>query len=304
MATSSVFAALSLLLIAAATMVFGIGFFPEESYKGPIPERGYLMNKRHQLIATSPAYRVLNKVLLVFAYWSEKLPLGNFRKGLGRRLARSGYMGGFTADEFLAFCVVAAIFFFSLSFFFMTSVTGESRVPLCFVAAMFGTYFPIMYLDERVMQRLTQINRDLPYMLDVLALSVGAGLDFNSSLERIVTKDTTKSPLIDEMRYVLQEVKMGTTRREALINLKDRVPSDYISGLVSSVVQAEQMGTPLTNILRIQAAAIRLKRSQRAEKLAGEAPVKLIMPLLFIVGAVLLTLFGALIIRAIRGELF
>ncbi len=106
------------------------------------------------------------------------------------------------------------------------------------------------------------------------------------------------------MRYVLQEVKMGTTRREALINLKDRVPSDYISGLVSSVVQAEQMGTPLTNILRIQAAAIRLKRSQRAEKLAGEAPVKLIMPLLFIVGAVMLTLFGALIIRAIRGELF
>ena len=304
MASSTIFAAMSLLLIAAATVVFSIGFFPEESYKGPIPERGYLMNKRNQLIATSPAYRVLNKVLLVFAYWSEKLPLGNFRKGLSARLARSGYMGGFTADEFMAFCVVAALFFFSLAFFFMTSVTGESRVPLCFVAAMFGTYFPIMYLDERVMQRLTQINRDLPYMLDVLALSVGAGLDFNSSLERIVVKDSTRSPLVEEMRYVLQEVKMGTTRREALINLKDRVPSDYISGLVSSVVQAEQMGTPLTNILRIQAAAIRLKRSQRAEKLAGEAPVKLIMPLLFIVGAVLLTLFGALIIRAVRGELF
>ncbi len=197
MATSTIFAALSLLVIAAATMVFGIGFFPEESYKGPIPERGYLMNKRHQLIATSPAYRVLNKILLVFAYWSEKIPMGNFRKGLSMRLARSGYMGGFTADEFLAFCVVAAIFFFSLAFFFMTSVTGESRIPLCFVAAMFGTYFPIMYLDERVMQRLTQINRDLPYMLDVLALSVGAGLDFNSSLERIVTKDSTRSPLID-----------------------------------------------------------------------------------------------------------
>lgn len=304
MATSSIFAAMSLLVIAAATMVFGIGFFPEETYKGPIPERGYLMNKRNQLIATSPAYRVLNKILLVFAYWSEKLPLGNFRKGLSTRLARSGYMGGFTADEFLAFCVVSALFFFGLSFFFMQSVTGEARLPLCFVAAMFGTYFPIMYLDEQVMQRLTMINRDLPYMLDVLALSVGAGLDFNSSLERIVTKDSTKSPLVEEMRYVLQEVKMGTTRREALINLKERVPSDYISGLVSSVVQAEQMGTPLTNILRIQAAAIRLKRSQRAEKLAGEAPVKLIMPLLFIVGAVMLTLFGALIIRAIRGELF
>ena len=138
----------------------------------------------------------------------------------------------------------------------------------------------------------------------LFALSVGAGLDFNSSLERIVTKDSTRSPLVEEMRYVLQEVKMGTTRREALLGLKERVPSDYINGLVSSVVQAEQMGTPLTNILRIQAGAIRLKRSQRAEKLAGEAPVKMIMPLLFIVGSVMLTLFGAIIIRAVRGELF
>jgi tight adherence protein C len=153
------------------------------------------------------------------------------------------------------------------------------------MASIFGFYFPLMYLDEQVMTRLTRINRDLPYLLDVLALSVGAGLDFNSSLERVVVKDTTASPLIDEMRYVLQEVKMGTTRREALINLKDRVPSDYITGLVSSVVQAEQMGTPLTNILR-------------------EAPVKMIMPLLFIVGAVMLTLFGAIIIKAVKGELF
>ena len=301
---SVVFASLALLVMAAATMLFGLGFFPDETYKGPRPERGYLANKRNQLIATSPAYRVLNKTLMVFAYWAEKMPLGNFRKMLSTRLARSGYMGGFTADEFMAFCVVAALFFSGLAFFFNTSVTGEARLPLCFVAGMFGSYFPVMYLDEQVIRRLTQINRDLPYMLDVLALSVGAGLDFNSSLERIVTKDTTKSPLVEEMRYVLQEVKLGTTRREALLNLKERVPSDYISGLVSSVVQAEQMGTPLTNILRIQAAAIRLKRSQRAEKLAGEAPVKLIMPLLFIVGAVLLTLFGALIIRAVRGELF
>ncbi|MCP4867511.1 MAG: type II secretion system F family protein [Proteobacteria bacterium] len=304
MPASQVFAMLSILLTVVAAMMFGVGFFPDETYKGPVPERGYLMNKRNQLIRNSPLYRILNKVLMVFAYWSEKMPISKVRNGLSVRLARAGHLGGFTGDEFMAFCVVSMLFFFFLCFFFMQSVTGEARLPLCFVAGMFGAYFPIMYLDEQVMQRLTQINRDLPYMLDVLALSVGAGLDFNSSLERIVTKDSTQSPLVEEMRYVLQEVKMGTTRREALLGLKDRVPSDYITGLVSSVVQAEQMGTPLTNILRIQAGAIRLKRSQRAEKLAGEAPVKMIMPLLFIVGAVMLTLFGAIIIKAVRGELF
>lgn len=304
MTSSQVFNILAVVIGMAAVFLFALGFFPEETYKGPVPERGFLMNKRNQLIAGSPLYRMLNKLLMVFAYWSEKLPIGGLRNLLGLRLARAGHLGGLTADEYLAFCVVSTLFFFFLGFFFMQSVTGEPRIPLCAVAGMFGCYFPIMYLDEQVMRRLTRINRDLPYMLDVLALSVGAGLDFNSSLERIVQKDSTKSPLVEEMRYVLQEVKMGTTRKDALLGLKERVPSDYVSGLVSSVVQAEQMGTPLTNILRIQAGAIRLKRSQRAEKLAGEAPVKMIMPLLFIVGAVMLTLFGAIIIRAVRGELF
>lgn len=301
---SAVLSALALLMAVAAMFLFGLGFMPDEEYKGTIPERGYLMNKRRQLMAQSPLYALLIGILKVFTFWTERLPITNLREALRERLARAGYLGGFTPDEYLAFGVFSSLSFFALAFFFNTSVTGSPRLPLCFVAAMFGAYFPVMYLDEQVMSRLTSINKDLPYLLDVLALSVGAGLDFNSSLERVVNKDSTNSPLVEEMRYVLQEVKMGTTRKEALINLKDRIPSDYISGLVSSVVQAEQMGTPLTNILRIQAQAIRLKRSQRAEKLAGEAPVKMIMPLLFIVGAVLLTLFGSIVVRAVRGELF
>ncbi len=301
---TSIVGILATLVAMGAVVLFAIGFIPDESYKGPVPERGFLLNKRMNLMRGSATYRALNLILKIFAFWAEKLPLGGIRSALQERLARAGHLGGFTADEFLAFCVVSAISFFSLGFFFNTSMFGTPNVPLCVVAAMFGTYFPIMYLDEQVMNRLTNINRDLPYMLDVLALSVGAGLDFNSSLERIVTKDSTNSDLIEEMRYVLQEVKMGTTRKEALLNLRDRVSSDYISGLVSSVVQAEQMGTPLTNILRIQAGSIRLKRSQRAEKLAGEAPVKMIMPLLFIVGAVMLTLFGSIVVRGVRGELF
>ena len=301
---STVVVIIASLLIIVATFLFGLGFIPDETYKGPVPERGYLLNKRVQLMGQSPAYRVLNKLLMIFAYWFEKLPIPGVRSVVGTRLGRAGHLGGFTADEYLAFCVVSSISFFSLGFFFFSAVTGEPRLPLCFMAGMFGFYFPIMYLEEKVMDRLTTINRDLPYMLDVLALSVGAGLDFNSSLERIVSKDSTRSPLIEEMRYVLQETRMGSTRKEALLSLKERVPSDYVTGLVASVVQAEQMGTPLTNILKVQAKAIRMKRSQRAEKLAGEAPVKMIIPLLFIVGAIMLTLFGAIIIKAARGELF
>jgi tight adherence protein C len=301
---STLFAILALLIIFVSVFLFGLAFFPDEEYRGALGERGYVANKRAQLTARSPLYRGLLQILLVFTYWIRRLPIDGVRGLLRTKLARAGNVGGFTADEYIGVCAFSSVSFFLLAFLFFTSVTGESRVPLCVAIAMFGGYFPMMWLDEKVMDRLTRINRDLPYMLDVLALSVGAGLDFNSSLERIVSKDSTRSPLVEEMRYVLQEVKMGSTRREALLGLKARVRSDYVNGLVSAVVQAEQMGTPLTNILRIQAGAIRLKRSQRAEKLAGEAPVKLILPLLFIVGAVMLTLFGAIIVKAMRGELF
>ena len=304
MSYSVLFSVLALLVSFVAVFLFGLAFFPDEGYKGPAAERGYIANKRSQLAASSPIYRLFSTILLVFSFWIERLPIRGIRSLLKTKLARAGSIGGFTPDEYLGLSLVSALSFFFLGLGFFTSVTGEARVPLCVAVSIFGAYFPLMWLDEQVMRRITRINRDLPYMLDVLALSVGAGLDFNSSLERVVGKDSTKSPLVEEMRLVLQEVKMGTTRKEALLGLKERVPSDYITGLVSSVVQAEQMGTPLTNILRIQAGAIRLKRSQRAEKLAGEAPVKLILPLLFIVGAVMLTLFGAIIIKAIRGELF
>lgn len=301
---STLLSLLAFLLVIAAAALFSIGFIPEEHYKGPVPERGFLLNKRRKLMSMSPVYRILSAILLVLSFWSEQVPIKKTRDKLRDKLAQAGQLGGFTPDEYLGLCVFSALGFFTLGLFFFNSVAGDPAVPISLLVGMFGAYFPIMYLEEQVMNRLTTINRDLPYMLDVLALSVGAGQDFNSSLENYVEKDSTDSPLGQEMRYVLQEVMMGTTRREALLGLKERVPSDYINGLVSSVVQAEQMGTPLTNILRVQAAAIRLKRSQRAEKLAGEAPVKMIVPLLFIVAAVFLTLFGAILIKAVRGQLF
>ena len=105
---STVVVIFSSLLIIVATFLFGHGFIPDESYKGPVPERGYLLNKRHKLMENSPAYRALNKLLLIFAYWFQKLPIPGVRKALGDRLGRAGHLGGFTADEYLSFCVVSS----------------------------------------------------------------------------------------------------------------------------------------------------------------------------------------------------
>lgn len=292
------------LIMGLAAFLFGLFLFPPPDYKVRAPVRGFMASKRRKMADESPGYRMFSQVLRVLCYHIEKVKAPNAKEALADKLAKSGYIGGFTADEWIGVMLCSGGAFAGLAIFFSAALFQSVAIGLPMFVGMFGIYFPFMWLDEQFRARMTRINKDLPYFIDVLALSVGAGLDFNGSIRRICERDTRQGPLIEEMRYVLQEVSMGVTRREALLNLKDRVPSEYIRSMVSSIIQAEQMGTPLTQILRIQAQSIRLKRSQRAERLAGEAPVKMIMPLLFIVAAVMLTLFGGIIVRAVRGELF
>ena len=103
---------------------------------------------------------------------------------------------------------------------------------------------------------------------------------------------------------MLQELKMGKTRREALRDMANRVNLENLSTVVAALIQAEQLGTSLGPVLRIQYEMLRLRRSQRAEKLAMEAPVKMVFPLLFIFTSVFLLLFGPVIIKAFQGKLF
>ena len=138
------------------------------------------------------------------------------------------------------------------------------------------------------------IARALPYGLDLLTLSVEAGLDFPAALAKVVDKGHS-GPLAEELFVVLKELKLGKTREEALRNLARRVDLPALTSFVQALVHADRMGTPLGKVLRILSTQLRIERSQRAEKLANEAPVKLLLPLvLFIFPTLFLMLFGPL----------
>ena len=171
------------------------------------------------------------------------------------------------------------------------------------IPGMISAYLPFLYMEDLIIRRLSAVNRHLPFVLDLLSLSLGAGLDFNTALDSVVTKESQKGPLIEELHYVLQEIRLGVTRREALLNMSDRIQSEYVTSVVGAVVQAEAMGTPLSRILQVQAQANRLKRTQRAEKIAAEATIKILFPILMILIAVFLTMFGPLIVRYMNGDL-
>jgi len=166
---------------------------------------------------------------------------------------------------------------------------------LCAASLGVGAIYPVLWLRDRLRSRQRAISRALPYALDLLTLSVEAGLDFGGALAKVVEKGR-QGPLADELSLVLKELRLGKTREQALHNLARRAGHPALTSFVQAVVHADRMGSPLGHVLRVQATQLRIERTHRAEKLAHEAPVKLLLPLVFCIFPTLfLMLFGPLV---------
>jgi tight adherence protein C len=158
-----------------------------------------------------------------------------------------------------------------------------------------GWYLPVLWLRDQVTKRHHSITRALPYNLDLLTLSVEAGLDFAQAVGKVVEKGR-QGPMVEEFRLVLRNIKLGKTREEALRMMSDRVQLPSLTSFANSLIQADRMGTSLGKVLRIQATQLRIERTNRAEKLANEAPVKMLFPLIAcIFPTVFMVLFGPII---------
>jgi tight adherence protein C len=168
--------------------------------------------------------------------------------------------------------------------------------------AFFGMFYPMIWVNDQVKKRHLLISRALPYNLDLLTLSVEAGLDFTGALAKVVEKGKA-GPLKEELALVLKQLKMGKTREEALKAMIVRVDLPSLTTFVTALVQADKMGTSLGKVLRIQSTQMRIDRTQRAEKLAGEAPVKMLFPLIAcIFPTVFMVLFGPIVFQFMFGN--
>ncbi len=170
------------------------------------------------------------------------------------------------------------------------------------VIGVIGMFYPLIWVNDSVNKRHLQISRALPFNLDLLTLSVEAGLDFTAALAKVVEKGKT-GPLREELALVLKQLKMGKTREEALKSMIARVDLAALSQFVTALIQADKMGTSLGKVLRIQSTQLRIERTQRAEKLANEAPVKMLFPLIAcIFPTVFMVLFGPIVFAFMFGH--
>jgi tight adherence protein C len=174
--------------------------------------------------------------------------------------------------------------------------------PAVFLAGAIGAfYLPEWLLDDTRRQRERRVLRALPGSVDVLSLSVEAGLDFLGAIQRQVERGT-KGPLRDELATILHDIRLGSTRGDALKAFATRVEIPEIVSFVSVLVQADMLGAPIGSALKTQAERMRVERFQRAEKAGARATQKILFPLvLFIFPAVLIVIIGPVILQVVGG---
>jgi|CXWL01.1.fsa_nt_gi tight adherence protein C len=223
-----------------------------------------------------------------------------YENRMRKMLVKGGEPQGYKPEDIMALQEIGA--FVGLGFGLFVVLTMNTNPVWAFVGASAGMFYPMIWVRDQVTKRQLQISRALPYSLDLLTLAVEAGLDFTGALAKVVEKGKA-GPLREELQLVLKVLKMGKTREEALKAMIARVDLQALSQFVTALIQADKMGTSIGKVLRIQSTQLRIDRTQRAEKLANEAPVKMLFPLIAcIFPTVFMVLFGPIIFQFTFGH--
>jgi tight adherence protein C len=208
-----------------------------------------------------------------------------------KRLALAGNPGDLRVADWLGIKAIGAIVG-GIIFFLLFVVVGLLKLPLpvaivlTLVGLAFGYTIPEFWLGGRVRKRQKAILMMIPDSLDLLTISVRAGLGFDAALSRVVEK--LKGPLSDEFRRALAEVRVGKARRDALRDIVPRTEVQPLTNFIGAIIQAEQLGVSISKVLQVQSEQLRIERRQRAEEQAAKAPIKMLFPL---VGCIFPSLF-------------
>jgi tight adherence protein C len=223
-------------------------------------------------------YRLTWPLVLVTAHHFGWLLREGSTVRIRESLLRAGQDYTLTPAQFFAGKVLAGMLVALVLWLTMSSI-GQDSLGFGVAGAMLGHYWPELWLRDMAKSRNLRILKRLPFFLDIVTMAVEAGLNLSSALQHAVDK-MPHGPLVVEINRLLREVRAGKPRADAMRDMAARLDFGPISSMVSALVQGEMMGSSLGPILRAQSEQRRTERFQRAEKLALEAPVKMLGPLI------------------------
>lgn len=233
----------------------------------------------------------------------EEMKIDSTRKLLKRKLASAGLQEVLTPDELYSFKLFLVLGFPILALFLR--VAWEIELPIWSIpaAGVIGFFYPDkLWLSAVIKARQEEIRRAMPFVVDLLALSTEAGLDFMGAIAKVVDK-AKPSPLVHEFDVLLREVKVGSSRREALRSMAWRMDMQEMNSFVAVLISADEMGASIGKILRQQSEQIRLERFVRAEKAGAKATQAILLPMVcFIIPAIFIIIMAPFFLGARGGD--
>lgn len=260
----------------------------------------YDVTRIAELRRISLLYRLFQPLILLLAHLNRRAFRDSLRE-MGREIQAAGLPRVWTAAEYLGRMQVIALLLTPAYFYLCIDMMGPPGIVLACVFSVLTVYWLRRRLAGQAQHRLLQIKRRLPYLLDLLTLLMEAGSTFLQAL-REAAGEFREHPVGIEFGRVLAEMSMGKSRTAALESLRERLSDDEITSITGSIIQGENLGTPLVLIFRTQADVLRIKRTQRAETVANEAGVKMLLPAILVMLATVIIILGPFIISFIYGD--
>jgi tight adherence protein C len=255
----------------------------------------YDVSRMNELRRIDPLYRLFQPLLTALArmnrvIFADRLP------EVYRQIQAAGLPRFWLPEEYLARIQLLALCSTPLWIYLLFWIFGGQGIWLVPVAVIATALFLRYRLAVLAAARLRQIKRRMPYLLDLLTLLMEAGSTFLNALNQAVD-EFRGHPVSEEFGRVMADMNLGKTRMEAFQAMRDRLADDEITSIIGTIIQGEHLGTPLARIFRSQADVLRVKRSQRAESVAGEAGVNMLMPAVLVMAATVLIILGPFLLN-------
>ncbi|MBI2777456.1 MAG: type II secretion system F family protein [Chloroflexi bacterium] len=282
-------------VIAAAAIIliaYGIaGSSPVDPVQARLTQLGTMQAKNlEELELQQPFFdRTIRPLAGKLSGSVARITSSNFSERTEKRLALAGNPGEMRTADWLGIKAIVAVVTAGILFILFAFLLGGGilqGIVFGLLGLGIGYILPEFWLGGRVKKRQKAILLQIPDALDLLTISVRAGLGFDAALGKVVEK--MKGPLIDEFRRALAEVRVGKVRREALRDIIPRTEVQPLTNFVGAIIQAEQLGVSISKVLQVQSEQLRIERRQRAEEQAAQAPIKMLFPL---VGCIFPSLF-------------
>lgn len=294
-------------LFAVAIFVVLFGFARSASAPNPVQERLQLYGTRPRTLeeielsqpfgerAVIPLIRGLARLL------NRTTPQKNV-EDIRHRLELAGNPYNWSVSDFLGLRGLVAIVTVAILVFVAIIIRADPAIVLLLIGAggVLGFYLPLLWLGRRIRQRQHRIQRQLPDAMDLLTISVESGLGFDAAMVKVTEK--WDNDLSRAFARTIAEIRVGKLRREALRDMAKRIEVPDFTNFIAAIIQADQLGVSIGKVLRIQAEQMRIKRRQRAEELANQAPVKMLIPLTFLIfPSIFIVLLGPTVLIFMGG---